>query len=116
MLTARSVRRWRRESANMLMTSPRWVASFRLSWATQHALAGSALAELDEALHDAARELDEAADRYAVGPEPGEQHWFGGKALADIGRATVRLRSGALDGAAVVLDPVLSLSQGQRIN
>lgn len=88
---------------------------FRLSLATQHAVAGSALAEFDNALSDAARELDEAARRYAAGPEPGEQHWFAGHTLADIGRTIVRLRSGALDGAMVALDPVLALPRGQRI-
>jgi hypothetical protein len=88
---------------------------FALSRATQHQVAGSALAELDAALDDAARELDEAARLYGLGPGPDEQHWFAGQAQADISRATVRLRTGALDGAAAVLDPVLSLPRGQRI-
>ncbi len=42
--------------------------------ATQHYVAGSALAELGNALDDAGRELDEAARGYAAGPDPGEQH------------------------------------------
>jgi len=88
---------------------------FGLSLATQHYFAGSALAELDDALDDAARELDEAASLYAAGPAPGEQHWFGGRALADIDRAAIRLRAGGLDDAVTVLEPVLSLPRGQRI-
>jgi hypothetical protein len=89
---------------------------FALSRASQHYFAGSALAELDGALDEAARELDEAARLYGLGPEPGEQHWFAGRAGADVYRAVVRLRAGALDAAAVILDPVLSLPRGQRIN
>jgi len=88
---------------------------FGLSLATQHYFAGSALAELDDAVDDAARELDEAASLYAAGPAPGEQHWFGGRALADIDRAAIRLRAGGLDDAVTVLEPVLSLPRGQRI-
>jgi len=88
---------------------------FGLSLATQHYLAGSALAELGDALDESARELDEAAGLYAAGPRPGEQHGYGGKALADIDRAAIRLRGGALDAAMTVLEPVLALPRGQRI-
>jgi hypothetical protein len=48
-------------------------------------------------------------------PGPGEQHWFGGKALASIDLATIRLRTGALDAAIASLDPVFMLSAAQRI-
>ncbi len=88
---------------------------FALSLASQSYFAGFALAELDDALDEAARELDEAARLYALGPESGEQHGFGVRAMTDVGRATVRLRAGGLDGAAAVLKPVLSLPRGQRI-
>jgi hypothetical protein len=52
---------------------------------------------------------------YNAGPGPGEQHWFGGKALAGIDLAAIRLRSGALDAAAAPLSTVLSLPSAQRI-
>jgi hypothetical protein len=52
---------------------------------------------------------------YAEGPHPGEQHWFGARALASIDLAVLRLRSGALDAAAATLDPALSLIPAQRI-
>jgi hypothetical protein len=88
---------------------------FSMSRATQHYFAGSALAEITGGLEEAGRELDEAARLYAAGPEPGEQHSFGVRALTDVDRAVVRLRQGALDGAMTVLRPVLELPRGQRI-
>jgi hypothetical protein len=53
---------------------------------------------------------------YDAGPGPGEQHWFGGKALAGIDLAAIRLRGGALDAAVAALEPPLSLPSAQRIN
>ena len=53
---------------------------------------------------------------YDAGPGPDEQHWFGGKALAGIDLAAIRLRAGALDAAIVALEPPLALPSGQRIN
>jgi tetratricopeptide (TPR) repeat protein len=88
---------------------------FRVSLAGQHYRGGSALAELEGGLEDAARELDEAARLYAAEPEPGELHDHGVRALTDVDRAVVRLRQGALDGAVTVLRPVLELPRGQRI-
>jgi hypothetical protein len=64
---------------------------------------------------EAAEELERAVSLYDAGPGPGEEYWFGGKALAGIDLATVRLRSGALDAAISALDPVLSLPPAQRI-
>jgi len=88
---------------------------FGLSVATQHYFAGSALAEIDGAQAEAATELEEAAARYAAGPWPGEQHWFAGSALTAIDLAAIRLRTGALDAATEVLEPVLSIPAGRRI-
>jgi hypothetical protein len=102
-----------RDSAGDVAT--RLGGEFVLSRATQHYYAGSALAEIEGGLADAARELDAAARLYAAGPEPGEQHWFAGPALTDVDRAALRLRQGALDGAVTVLRPVLELPRGQRI-
>ena len=88
---------------------------FGLSRATQHYFAGSAFAEIEDAHEEAATELEEAARLYAAGPAPGEEHWFGAKALVDIDLAAIRLRAGGLDGAVALLEPVLSLPRGQRI-
>ncbi len=88
---------------------------FGLSRATQHYFAGSALAELEGTASETTGELEQAASLYAAGPEAGEQHWFGGKALANIDLAVIRLRSGALDAATAAMEPVLSLPPGQRI-
>lgn len=53
---------------------------------------------------------------YDAGPGPGEQHWFGGKALAGIDLAAIQLRAGALDAAVAALELPLSLPSAQRIN
>jgi tetratricopeptide (TPR) repeat protein len=89
---------------------------FAVSLATHHALAGAALAETEGAEQDAAAELERSVRLYDQGPGPGEQHWFGGKPLAGIDLAVVRLRSGALDAAATALEPVLALPAEQRIS
>jgi hypothetical protein len=88
---------------------------FAVSLATHHALAGAALADIEGAERDAATELERSASLYNQGPGPGEQHWFGGKPLADIDLAVVRLRSGALDAAGAALGAVLALPTDQRI-
>jgi hypothetical protein len=88
---------------------------FAVSLATHHALAGAALAEADGAESDAAAELERSVSLYEQGPGPGEQHWFGGKPLAGIDLAVIRLRAGALDAAATALEPALSLPAEQRI-
>jgi hypothetical protein len=88
---------------------------FALSRATQHYVAGSALADVRDANDEAAAELGRAQVLFAAGPPPGEQYWFGAKALVGIDLATIRLRGGDLDAATVALGPVLSLPIGQRI-
>jgi transcriptional regulator with XRE-family HTH domain len=88
---------------------------FGISRATHHYLAGSALGETTGAESDAASEIELAVALYAAGPEPGEQHWFGARALASIDLAVIRLRSGALDAAVTTLEPALSLAPAQRI-
>lgn len=88
---------------------------FAMSLATHHGFAGLALAEIRGAERQAAEELERAVSLYDTGPGPGEQHWFGGKALAGIDLAAIRLRSGALDAATAALDTVLSLPSAQRI-
>jgi len=89
---------------------------FGLSLATQFYFAGSALAEIDGAENEAAENLERAVSLYDAGPSPDEQHWFGGKALAGIDLAAIRLRAGALDAAAAALELPLSLPSAQRIN
>jgi transcriptional regulator with XRE-family HTH domain/tetratricopeptide (TPR) repeat protein len=88
---------------------------FAISLATHHGFAGAALAEIEGGEPEAAEELERAVSLYDAGPGPGEQHWFGGKPLAGIDLAAIRLRSGALDAAVSALEPVLSLSPAQRI-
>jgi transcriptional regulator with XRE-family HTH domain len=89
---------------------------FGLSAATEHYFAGSALVLIDDAGGEAASRLEQALSLYEAGPGPGEQHWFGAKAMTSIDLATVRLRSGALDAAIVAIDPALSLPSARRIN
>jgi hypothetical protein len=88
---------------------------FAMSLATHHAFAGLALTEIQGTELQAAEELERAVSLYDTGPRAGEQHWFGGKALANIDLAAIRLRSGALDGATAALDTVFSLPSAQRI-
>ena len=89
---------------------------FGLSAATEHYFAGSALVLIDDAQNEAADRLEQALSLYEAGPGPGEQHWFGAKAMTGIDLATVRLRSGALDAAIVAIEPTLSLPSARRIN
>jgi hypothetical protein len=89
---------------------------FALSHATTFSMAGATLAEIGGGEREAAEELERAMGLYDEGPGPGEQHWFGGKALAGTDLAAVRLRSGALDAAAAALEPVLSLPPSQRVS
>lgn len=88
---------------------------FAISEATHHSFAGAALAEIDGGEREAAEQLERAVSLYNAGPGPGEEHWFGGKALAGIDLATILLRSGALDAATAALEPVLVLPSSQRI-
>jgi hypothetical protein len=88
---------------------------FAISLATHHGFAGTALAEIAGGEREAAEELERAVSLYDAGPGPGEEHWFGGKALAGIDLAAIRLRSGALDAAVSALEPVLTLPSAQRI-
>lgn len=79
-------------------------------------MAGSALTATASAEHEAAGELERAMGLYDRGPGEREEYWFVGQPLAGIDLAVVRLRSGALDAAAVALQPALSLAAGQRIS
>jgi len=88
---------------------------FGLSRATRHYLAGSVLIEIPGAESEAAAELERAAELYAAGPGPGEQHGYGVAGLTQINLATARLRSGALDAAAAASEPVLSLPPAKRV-
>ncbi|MBV9446422.1 MAG: hypothetical protein JO345_11075 [Streptosporangiaceae bacterium] len=85
---------------------------FALSRASYHRLAGAALAGLEGAGDEAGEELERAIGLYDEGLE---DHWFAGKPLASIDLALVRLRSGALDFAALALEPALSLPVALRI-
>ena len=90
--------------------------TYLVSEATHHGMAGSALTVTAGAEPEAAGELEHAVSLYDEGPREREDHWFGGKPLAGIDLAVVRLRSGALDTAAAALQPALSLPVGQRIS
>jgi transcriptional regulator with XRE-family HTH domain len=89
---------------------------FGLSAATEHYFAGSALVLIGGAETDAAARLEQALRLYDAGPQPGEQHWFGAKAMASIDLAAVHLRSGTLDAAITVIEPALALPSARRIN
>ncbi len=89
---------------------------FGLSRATQHGIAGAAFAGLEDGLSEAEEELVLAISLYDEGPGQGEQHWFGGKALAGADLAVVRLRSGALEAAEAALEPVLALPPARRVS
>jgi len=89
---------------------------FGFSWATQHYLAGAALAELPGAEKDAAVELERATALYDRGPGPGEDHSFGCAVLARTALAATRLRAGQLDAARLALASVLALPSAQRID
>jgi hypothetical protein len=73
------------------------------------------LAGIDGTDSGAAAEIEHAVSLYEAGPEAGEQHYFGTRALASIDLAALRLRSGALDAAADAMRPVLALPPTQRI-
>lgn len=60
-------------------------------------------------------ELEQAAELYAAGPGPAEDHGFGMEALAHIDLAVARFRTDNLDATAIALAPVLSLPTGKRI-
>jgi tetratricopeptide (TPR) repeat protein len=90
--------------------------NYTISEATYHGQAGSALTVTPGGEREASEELEHAVGLYDEGPRPGEDHWFGGKPLAGIDLAVVRLRSGALDAAASALEPALSLPAAQRIS
>lgn len=85
---------------------------FDLSLATHHCMAGQALAEIPGGDPQAPGELEYAIRLYDEG-RPG-QSWFGGKAMAGIDLAVIRLRSGALDAATASLDWTFTLPPGQR--
>lgn len=99
-------------SDDLLETGGEWA----ISRATHWCMTGAALTLTADAGRDAAAELEQAASLYDAGPAGSEQHWFAGRPLAGIALAIVRLRSGALDSAAVALEPALSLPPAQRIS
>jgi tetratricopeptide (TPR) repeat protein len=90
--------------------------NYAISRATHYGMAGSALTAAMGAEREAAIDLEQAIGLYDSGPGEREEYWFGGKPLAGIDLAVVRLRSGALDGASLALEPALSLSPMQRIS
>ena len=116
MLLARpSATRTRPATATTTTSCWKLAETYLLSEATHHGMAGAALTATAGAGREAAAELERAVGLYDEGPRPGEDHWFGGKPLAGIDLAVVRLRSGALDAAAAALEPALSLPVAQRI-
>ncbi|HEX6519575.1 MAG TPA: hypothetical protein VF070_06095 [Streptosporangiaceae bacterium] len=89
---------------------------YAISKATHQSKVGAALADIRGAERDAAQALEQAIGLYDEGPGEGEEHSFAGRPLAGINLAAVRLRSGALDGAATALEPAFSLPAAQRIS
>jgi hypothetical protein len=89
---------------------------YAISKATHYGKVGAAFTDIRGAEREAAAELEQAISLYDEGPGEREEHWFAGKPLASINLATIRLRSGALDGAAAALEPALSLPAAQRVS
>jgi tetratricopeptide (TPR) repeat protein len=87
-----------------------------ISKATHYYNAGDALIAIASADSDAAGELERAIGLYDQGPGEREEHWFAGKPLAGIDLAVAQLRTGALDAAAVALEPAFLLPPTQRIS
>ncbi len=88
---------------------------FAFSGATQHYSAGSALALVTG--HDAAAivELELALERYAAGPDPGEDHSLYAEMRARVELTGARIRTGDLDAALVAVGPVLALPPSRRV-
>jgi hypothetical protein len=63
----------------------------------------SYLANGPNAAHLHVKYAQAAENQYASGPAPGQQHWFGAKALVGIDLATIRLHGGDLDAAPLAL-------------
>jgi hypothetical protein len=70
--------------------------------------------EIPQAHADAVTELQRAAEQYAVGPAPGEDHSQQCEMLAHTDLANAQLRTGQLDGGIAALGPVITLSPGSR--
>jgi hypothetical protein len=87
---------------------------FSFSRASQHYYAGRTLLRLPQGETDAIAELEQAMQRYAAGPEPGEDHSRQCEMLAHVDLATARLRTGALDAAISALEPVMVLPSANR--
>jgi hypothetical protein len=91
-------------------------AQFTFSRAWLHSLAGDAFIWTEGSEGEGATELEQAISLFDQGPGPREQHSFLGRPLAGTRLAIARLRSGALDGAAEALTPVLALPPAQRVS
>jgi hypothetical protein len=89
---------------------------FGFSLASQHYLAGAALAEAPGAERDAEAELELATSMYDLGPGPDGDHSFGCAARARTALAATRLRAGELDAVRPAIAPVLALPRAQRID
>src|SRR6201994_4363977 len=89
---------------------------FGFSLASQHYLAGAALAEAPGAEGDAAAELELAIAMYDLGPGSDGDHSFGCAARARTALASTRLRAGQLEAVPAAIAPVLALPRAQRID
>ena len=89
---------------------------FDLSAASAEYLIGSVLTDIPGAEAEAVAQLQQAVDRYAIGPGPGETHGYGTAALASLSLAEARLGAGTLDAAADALEAVLDLPPSRRID
>jgi hypothetical protein len=89
---------------------------FTYSQAVQSYYSGFVLSEIQAGTgsREAIAELERATELYRAGPGPGEHHSRRCRMLAHTALAIARLRSGALDGAAAALEPVMALTPGER--
>jgi transcriptional regulator with XRE-family HTH domain len=77
---------------------------------------GAALADIRGAESAAAEQLERAIGLYDAGPGSHESYSFSCKPLASIDLAVIRLRSGALEAAAIAFEPVWALPSALRIS
>ena len=87
---------------------------FGFSRAAQHYYAGFTLSEIPQGAADAITELEHATELYAAGPGPGEDYSHKCWMLAHADLAMARLRASQLDAAIAAVEPVLTLSPGNR--
>jgi tetratricopeptide (TPR) repeat protein len=87
---------------------------FSFSLASQYFYGGAIVVQIPGGEADAINELQRATERYAAGPEPGEDHSGQCRILAHADLCTAQLRAGHLDAALAAIEPVMTLPPGLR--